>query len=112
VVRSAGVNSLLRQVFVHRAGQCTFTPAETISPLQTLVRRLDTGQWDDLNPATMNAAAAGLGSVFNPAPPSFVRFKPDQFLRPSTLETWKTGTAAIGSRGSQVTLSDRRGGHL
>src|SRR5216684_440276 len=31
VVSSAGDNSLLRQVFVHRAGHCTFTPAETLN---------------------------------------------------------------------------------
>jgi len=33
VVRSAGNNSLLREVFVHRAGHCTFTPAEMIAAL-------------------------------------------------------------------------------
>jgi hypothetical protein len=82
VVRSAGDNSMLRQVFVHRAGHCTFTPAETISAFQTLVHRIDTGRWEDsTNPATMNAQAAALGGL-NSAPASFVNFQPDQFLRP------------------------------
>ncbi|HKB19320.1 MAG TPA: hypothetical protein VKF28_09795, partial [Candidatus Dormibacteraeota bacterium] len=83
VVRSAGDNSMLRQVFVHRAGHCTFTPAETITAFQTLVHRLDTGQWEDsTNPASMNSQATSLGSALNLAPASFIDFQPDQFLRP------------------------------
>lgn len=99
VVRSAGDNSMLRQVFVHRAGHCTFTPAETISAFETLVHRIDTGRWQDsTNPAPMNSAATSLGAAFNviavpnpappptdlivPAPASFINFQPDKFLRP------------------------------
>ena len=83
VVRSAGDNSMLRQVFVHRAGHCSFTPAETVSAFQTLVHRIDTGQWQDsTNPATMNSAATSLGSTFNIAPASFINFQPAKFLRP------------------------------
>jgi len=92
VVRSAGDNSMLRQVFVHRAGHCTFTPAETISAFKTLIHRLDTGRWEDsTDPAAMNTNAATLGPSFNviavgtqlvPAGPSFLNFHPDRFLRP------------------------------
>ena len=83
VVRSAGSNSLLRRVFVHRAGHCTFTPAETITAFKTLVNRLDTGRWENsTSPASMNAQATSLGSALNVAPASFIDFHPDQFLRP------------------------------
>jgi len=94
VVRSAGDNSMLRQAFVHRAGHCTFTPAETISAFQTLIHRVDTGRWEDsTNPSAMNAEASALGSGFNfivggspahviPTAPSFIDFHPDKFLRP------------------------------
>lgn len=92
VVRSTGDSSLLRQVFVHRAGHCTFSPAETITAFKTLVHRLDTGRWDDsTNPASMNSQATGLGAAFNvilannqvvPAAASFIPFRPAQFLRP------------------------------
>jgi hypothetical protein len=84
VVRSAGDNSLLRQVFVHRAGHCTFTPAEMISAFQTLVNRVDTGQWrDSIAPSAMNSKAAGLDAGLNLThPPSFISFQPDHFLRP------------------------------
>jgi pimeloyl-ACP methyl ester carboxylesterase len=83
VVRSSGDSSLLRQVFVHRAGHCTFTPAETISAFQTLVHRIDTGRWgDSTDPSAMNARAAAVGAAFNVAPPSFLNFHPARFLRP------------------------------
>jgi pimeloyl-ACP methyl ester carboxylesterase len=92
VVKSAGDSSLLRQVFVHRAGHCTFTPAETISAFQTLVHRIDTGRWgDSTNPSAMNSQAAVLGQPFNVAPPSFLRFQPAQFLRPSDARDLEDG---------------------
>jgi pimeloyl-ACP methyl ester carboxylesterase len=81
VVRSAGDNSMLRQVYVHRAGHCTFTPAETISAFQTLIHRVDTGHWGSTAAPAMNAQAAALGAL-NSAPPSFLNFHPDRFLRP------------------------------
>jgi pimeloyl-ACP methyl ester carboxylesterase len=82
VVKSADDSSQLRQVFVHRAGHCTFTPGETVAAFKTLVHRLDTGHWGSINPSTMNSEATSLGSIFNPAPASFLHFQPAQFLRP------------------------------
>jgi pimeloyl-ACP methyl ester carboxylesterase len=82
VVRSAGDSSLLRQVYVHRAGHCTFTPAEDVTAFKTLVHRLDTGHWGSIAPSTMNSQATSLGSTFNVAPASFINFQPAQFLRP------------------------------
>jgi len=83
VVRSAGDNSLLRRVFVHRAGHCTFTPAETLTAFQTLINRLDSGRWvNSTNPALMNQEASALGLSLNPVPPAFIDFQPAVFLRP------------------------------
>lgn len=42
VVDEAGNQRLLRRTFVHRAGHCTFTPAETVTALQNLIERLKT----------------------------------------------------------------------
>ena len=70
-VDRAGRGNLLRQVFVHRAGHCTFTPAETVTAVQTLENRLSTGRWNVPSPAAMNAQAAALGpsNIFpTPAP--------------------------------------------
>ncbi len=80
---------LLRQAFVHRAGHCTFTPAETLAALSALVRRLDTGAWSGLSPAELNAAATGLGAVdvaLAPAPAAYIAFTPTAFPRPFSAD--------------------------
>ena len=55
VVDRAGRGDLLRQIFVNRAGHCAFTPAETITAVQTLESRMSTGRWNVPGPAEMNA---------------------------------------------------------
>ncbi|HYL67855.1 MAG TPA: prolyl oligopeptidase family serine peptidase [Candidatus Limnocylindria bacterium] len=91
VVDDAGNEKFLRREFVHRAGHCTFTPAETIAAVGKLLTRLDTGKWPDSEPADLNAAAAALGPNFNifptpaglaPTPPAFFEFRPGPYLRP------------------------------
>ena len=83
VAQDAKDSQLLRQAFVHRAGHCTFTPAETVAALQALVTRLNTGKWTSLaDPANLDAAAAALGPTMNLAPASYIDFAPAQFLRP------------------------------
>jgi hypothetical protein len=103
-VRAAGNEPLLRQVFVQRAGHCTFTPAETIAAFRALVARLDTGAWDGAtNAQALNAAAAGLGADFNvlfvganrvPAAPAFVEYQPPAFLRPFDARSPRPAAAA------------------
>jgi pimeloyl-ACP methyl ester carboxylesterase len=89
VVSAAGNHDLLRQVFVHRAGHCAFTPAETIALVEAMLERLNTGRWDDLalTPAALNATATAQGpgdnSIFGfNLPPAFVDFKPGPYPRP------------------------------
>ena len=95
VVAAAGHGGLLRQIFVHRAFHCSFTPAETIAAFQVLIQRMDTGQWaDTANARALNRAAAALGAHLNvdallfnpkgtiPTAPAFVPFQPSPFLRP------------------------------
>jgi pimeloyl-ACP methyl ester carboxylesterase len=81
----------LREVFVHRAGHCEFTPAETVVAFEALVSRLDTGKWPGLGSAMLNKTAKGLGSKFNVllvnnkevhVPPAYFKFQPPAFLRP------------------------------
>jgi pimeloyl-ACP methyl ester carboxylesterase len=96
VVREAGRSFLLRQVFVSRAGHCTFTPAETITSVQRLLDRLRTGHWSDaaLTPTQMNSSAAALGPNFNifvsggkvvPVASAFAAFQPTLYPRPFDL---------------------------
>lgn len=92
VVREDGNGQFLRRTFVSRAGHCAFTPAETIAAVQTLLTRLETGKWPDVDSSSMNAAAAALGPGFNifanpqgmivPVLPAFVDFMPGPYLRP------------------------------
>jgi pimeloyl-ACP methyl ester carboxylesterase len=102
VVASAGNSSLLRQAYVHRAGHCTFSPAETITAFQTLVQRIDTGQWSGTGASALNTGAAALGASGNfifvgspvtlfPVSPSFVDFTPGQFLRPFDARNGESG---------------------
>ena len=95
-VDRAGDGAALQQIFVHRAGHCAFTPAETITAVQALVSRVDTGRWDlsALDPASLNTQAAALGPQYNifqvgttiePAAPAFLRYRPAPYLRPFDL---------------------------
>jgi pimeloyl-ACP methyl ester carboxylesterase len=93
-VDQAGRASLLRQVFVHRAGHCAFTPAETVTAVQTLENRLATGRWHVPSPAAMNAQAAALGPQLNifsasggvtATPPAFLSYSPARYPRPFNL---------------------------
>jgi pimeloyl-ACP methyl ester carboxylesterase len=96
VVDEADNGEFLRRTFVHRAGHCTFTPAETIAAVQTLINRLDTGRWRDVDPSDLNNAATALGPTFNifgtpqgivPVPPAFIEFHPTRYLRPFDAPT-------------------------
>lgn len=93
VVAKAGDSALLRQIFVHRAGHCAFTPAETITAARVLLNRISTGEWNalSLTPALLNARARALGPAFNvfssngrlvATRPAFRRFTPSPYLRP------------------------------
>ncbi|MDQ2811147.1 MAG: hypothetical protein M3Z75_04515 [Actinomycetota bacterium] len=94
VVVRAGHGALLRQIFVHRAGHCAFTPAETITAVQTLESRIASGHWNVPAPAGLNAEAAALGPQYNiysldgtvePTAPAFIRYRPARYLRPFDL---------------------------
>ena len=90
-VHQAQNDSFLRQTFVHRAGHCVFTPAETVAAFEALNTRLKTGKWKGVNPASLNNAAANLGPNFNflylngtpvSVAPAFDKFQSPPFLRP------------------------------
>ena len=89
--RKAGNKSLVRDLFVHRAGHCTFTPAETVTAMQTLTTRLSAGKWKGLGTATLNTEADDLGPGMNflylnnqyvYVSPAFEDYQSPVFLRP------------------------------
>jgi len=105
VVDRAGHGNLLRQIFVNRAGHCAFTPAETITAVQTLLNRLSTGQWNVPSPADMNSEAASLGAanVFTdpptgkpvPVAPAFISYTPAPYLRPFDVSPFFGGPGLL-----------------
>ena len=88
--RAAGKQDLLRQLFVHRAGHCAFSSAETIVSIQVMIARIDTGSWGGpaLAPGSLNSAALALGDTYNQvggffkSPPAFENFTPGPYPRP------------------------------
>jgi hypothetical protein len=89
VVRAAGKQDLLRQVYVQRAGHCAFSEAETITVITAMIARLESGGWNvPLSEATMNTVAAGLGEEYNRvggfliSPPAFKNYTPGPYPRP------------------------------
>lgn len=89
-VRAAGKQDLLRQLFVHRAGHCAFSAAETIMAIEAMLARLDTGSWGGpaLAPGTLNDGALALGDSYQTvggflkSPPAFESFTPGPYPRP------------------------------
>jgi len=93
-VRDAGDPGRLRQLYSDRGTHCAFSAAEEITTLRTLVARIDSGRWPDTDPRALNAAAGRFDqahqlvfdfATFSDAvrPPSFTRFTPPPFARPS-----------------------------
>ncbi len=91
VVTEAKDQSDLKQIFVHRAGHCEFSPAETLTALQTLELRMSSGKWKNLTPTDLNNEANAFGPTYNvievngkavAADPAFETYKPAKFLRP------------------------------
>lgn len=96
VVTWAGQHDFLRQLYVHRAGHCTFTLAEVLTGLQALMERVTTDAWPMLDSEALNASASALGPDFNslvmqpieeftplaePTEPRFFSFTPPSFPR-------------------------------
>src|ERR1700751_2604793 len=91
IVDLTGNHNFLRQTFVSRAGHCTFTTAETIAAVNTLLARVETGHWSAVDANTLNGDATALGPNFNifpsgnsivPTPPAFVELLPGPYPRP------------------------------
>jgi len=89
IVAAAQNDSLLRQTYIHRAGHCNFTSAENIAALETLIRRLDTGEWKNTDQKDLNDLALSLPRAYDSlfpgsgyVAPAFVSYRPAPFLRP------------------------------
>ena len=60
LVGEKGYAELFRSIFVNRSGHCTFTPSEILAAIDIMMQRLDTGDWPDTDPQTLNELALSL----------------------------------------------------
>jgi pimeloyl-ACP methyl ester carboxylesterase len=61
-VRAAGSSDLLRQAYVASVGHCNFSPAELVTGVLAISRRVTTGRWDSVaEPDSLDQVARGLG---------------------------------------------------
>lgn len=93
-VRRRGEPAKLRNLWLDRGGHCSFSPADEIVTLQSLLERIESGKWPKLDPRRLDAQVSefdpslqtvldiGTGET-EPMPPAFTRFTPPRFLRPS-----------------------------
>jgi pimeloyl-ACP methyl ester carboxylesterase len=91
-VHENGRDNWFRTGIVDRPGHCSFSTAESAAAIETLMRRIDTGNWgNSTDPEQLNK----LGNSLNKGDSRFIRFEQQKYNR-----TWfpKTSTAAPGSR--------------
>ncbi|MBW3560989.1 MAG: hypothetical protein KY437_00670 [Actinobacteria bacterium] len=106
VVRWAGDHELLRQLYIHRGGHCSFTFAETLTALDLLTARSDRRDWPPSDAESLCADAAGRGDGANTlasgtaAAPGFVTFEPDPFSRQYDVRDVGSRTGQERSEGS------------
>ena len=60
LVRENGKDDLYRLAVVNSPAHCNYTPAETMAAVDTMMRRLDSGQWGNTEPEHLNALARSL----------------------------------------------------
>lgn len=71
-VGTNGKTDLYRQAFVEATGHCTYNISEVTTAIQTMLQRIDTGNWGNTtNPIAMNA----LGRTFGVDEPRFTEFR-------------------------------------
>jgi alpha-beta hydrolase superfamily lysophospholipase len=92
LVRAAGKDNLYRLSVVDSPAHCNYTPAETLAAVQTMMRRLDTGEWGSTEPEQMNALAATLHA----SPARFARL--DEVAQKKYNRAWAPATPGARTR--------------
>ena len=59
-VRANGCGELVRTALVRSTGHCNFATAESAVAIETMLARLETGDWPDTSPEALNARATAL----------------------------------------------------
>jgi pimeloyl-ACP methyl ester carboxylesterase len=80
-IEAAGAGDLYRQAFIDASGHCTYNESELAAVTETMMQRLETGEWVGLDPESMNTLGrdAGLGDA------RFIDIDKTGFKLPSTF---------------------------
>jgi hypothetical protein len=91
-LKRAKTDHLLRLCWVRGAGHGGQTEIDRIAGLVALIKRLDTGTWDDTSAAAMNALAAQLAAntKLQLGSPTFIEYQPPKPLRTWDVSNWVT----------------------
>ncbi len=75
LVKTMGHQDLYRRAFVNRDGHCNFTGAEVIAAVETVMQRLDNGEWGPVTPTALNKLGAKLDPTSTPKYFNYKQFK-------------------------------------
>lgn len=77
-----------RSAYLEATGHCNFTAAESTAAIQSVLARIETGQWPDVGAAALNERA---GALDTGTPSRFTDYTP--YRHPIYSRTWLPGTA-------------------
>jgi len=73
LVEEQGYGAMFRMAWANRWGHCTFSVGEWLASIETMVERIDSGEWPSTEPSRLNVLADSLDAS---EPARFVSHKP------------------------------------
>ncbi len=83
-VQANGHAHLFRAAYVQATGHINFSAAESAAAIEVVLRRLDSGDWMDTSPASLNALGESIGTG---TAPRFMDYGP--YRHPRYNRTWR-----------------------
>jgi uncharacterized protein YjeT (DUF2065 family) len=102
LVRANGKDDLYRLAVVNSPAHCNYTAAETMAAVETMMRRLDTGQWGSTDPEQLNT----LGKSLHGSAARFTHI--NRYAQKKYNRTWSPGSPAAPPAGRAVAATGAR----
>jgi len=93
LIQANGKGDLYRLVIVNSPAHCTYSAAESMAAVETMMKRLDTGRWESTDPDQMNARAKALHN----SPARFTTI--DAYAQKKYNRTWAPAAASRKTQG-------------
>lgn len=107
LVKTMGHQDLYRRAFVNAPGHCTFNSAEIAAAVETVMQRLDNGDWGSTSPSGLNKLGASLDPASVPRFFNYTQFKYNRKWVPSVDDFLGLhGQEQILRRGARQTPDD------